>query len=278
MMIAWLGTPSTQDPHLVGGKAAYLSKLAATQTVPPGFCIFPASRRLTPSERRELAENYARLSAPNYRAAAVAVRSSAIGEDGQSASFAGQHESYLNVLGAENVAEAVERCIESIYTARATAYREAHGLGDRITPVVLVQQFIPADISCVVFSVDVRSGVTDRVLVNAAWGLGESLVGGLVTPDLYVIAKNGLDVLESQIVEKRVMTVTCDTGTCEIPVPRALRSEACLSQGQLQQLAAIAIELEARQGWPVDLECIFSAGKFYLVQCRPVTALHPVGY
>lgn len=277
MNIAWLGTPATQDPRLVGGKAAHLSKLAASQPVPPGFCIFPTGRQLTQSERRALAENYARLATANCQLPAVAVRSSAIGEDGQNASFAGQHESYLNVRSAEKVAEAVEDCIASIHAARAIAYRQSHGLEKQIIPVVLVQQFIPADVSCVVFSVDVRNGRRDRILVNAAWGLGESLVGGTVTPDLYVIARDGLEVLERQVAEKRVMTVAGETGSCEVPVPRALRSEACLTEGQLRQLAATAIELESRQGWPVDLECLFSAGKFYLVQCRPVTTFHPQG-
>jgi pyruvate,water dikinase len=203
----------------------------------------------------------------------VAVRSSAVGEDGAQASFAGQHESYLNVQGAEKVAEAVEHCIDSVYAARAQAYRQWRGIHDEVTPVVLIQQFIQSDISCVVFSADPRNGSRDRVLVNAAWGLGESLVGGLVTPDLYVIAKRGMEVLESEIAEKRLMTVPCEDGTCEVPVPRALRCEPCLGQGQLLQLAQLAIQLEKRQGWAVDLECAFSAGKLFLLQCRPITTL-----
>ncbi len=278
MKIAWLGTPATQDPHRVGGKAAHLSKLASTLPVPPGFCIFPTGNRLTRCQRHELAESYEQLvgQIANSHSPAVAVRSSAVGEDGQQASFAGQHESYLNIRGVDQVAEAVERCIESVYTARAIAYRQSHGLDGQITPVVLIQQFIQADVSCVVFSADPCSGATDRVLVNAAWGLGESLVGGSVTPDLYIIAKNRLELLESRIAEKRVMTVTCADGTCEVPVPRALRNEPCLSQRQLLQLASLSIELEAGQGWPVDLECLFAAGKFYLVQCRPITTLNRI--
>lgn len=274
MNIAWLGTPATQDPRRVGGKAAHLSRLAAFLPVPPGFCIFPNGHRLTNRQRRELAENYKQLTRES--SLSVAVRSSAIGEDGQRASFAGQYESYLNIQGVEKVAEAVERCIESVYTARAVAYRQSHGLAGQITPVVLVQQFISADVSCVVFSVDPRTGARDRVVVNAAWGLGESLVGGMVTPDLYVIAKNRLEVLATEIAEKQVMTITCPGGTCEIPVPRALRSKPCLTQCQLLQLMSLSADLEARQGWPVDLECVYAAGKLYLVQCRPITTLRQV--
>ena len=273
MKIAWLGNPSPYDPRLVGGKTAHLSRLSASQPVPPGFCIVPSRRRLTASERHNLARHYTQLAGTTNHLPSVAVRSSAIGEDGQTASFAGQHESYLNVQGSENVATAVERCIESIYAERALTYRQSLGMHGRITPVVLVQQFIPADVSCVVFSTDVRNGKTGRVLINAAWGLGESLVGGQVTPDFYVLAKDGLEVLESHIAEKQVMTIPCISGTCEVPVPRALRREPCLTHEQLRQLANTALKLEATQGWPVDLECLFSNGSFYLVQCRPVTRL-----
>jgi pyruvate,water dikinase len=274
-MIAWLGTTSTQDPRRVGGKAAHLSRLAASLPVPPGFCFFPSGQRLTRRQRRSLTQGYDRLTQACGRETtlSVAVRSSAVGEDGAQASFAGQHESYLNVQGAEQVAEAVEHCIDSVYTARAQAYRQSHGLCEEIAPVVLVQQFIPADVSCVVFSADPRNGQRDRVLVNAAWGLGESLVGGLVTPDLYVIAKSNLEMLESEIAEKQVMTITCANGTCEVPVPRALRCEPCLTREQLVELAQLANLLEKRQGWAVDLECAFANGKLALLQCRPITTL-----
>jgi len=275
MEIAWLGNSSTHDPRRVGGKAAHLSRLTAFLPVPPGFCLFPSGHRLSSYQRSALAQHYDRLrrNCGCETALSVAVRSSAVGEDGAQASFAGQHESYLNVQGLEQVAKAVERCIDSVYTARAQAYRRSRGIHTEIAPVVLIQQFIPADVSCVVFSADPRTGARDRVLVNAAWGLGESLVGGLVTPDLYVIAKSGLEVLENDIAEKQVMTIACPNGTCEVPVPRALRCEACLTQNQLLQLARLAINLEQLQGWAVDLECGFAAGKLSLLQCRPITTL-----
>ncbi len=275
MKIAWLGTAASQDPQRVGGKAAHLSRLAAFLPVPPGFCFFPSGHKLTSQQRNALAQNYTRLTRTCGHAAAlsVAVRSSAVGEDGAQASFAGQHESYLNLQGVEQVAEAVERCVDSVYTARAQAYRRSRGLRDELAPVVLIQQFIQTDVSCVVFSADPRTQARDRVLVNAAWGLGESLVGGLVTPDLYVIAKTDLELLEAEIAEKQVMTIACSKGTCEVPVPRALRSEPCLTQDQLFQLAKLAIHLERHQGWAVDLECGFAAGKLALLQCRPITTL-----
>jgi len=120
----------------------------------------------------------------------VAVRSSALDEDGAGASFAGQHETYLNVVGAAAVAEAVARCWASVRSSRALEYRRRQGFpldGARIA--VLVQQLIPADVSSVVFSANPVTGSRDEVMINASWGLGESIVGGTVTPDTYVVRR-----------------------------------------------------------------------------------------
>ncbi len=206
-------------------------------------------------------------------APSVAVRSSAVDEDGATASFAGQHESYLNIIGAEAVTEAVLRCLESVHTERAQHYRQAHGLTPASGIAVLVQQLVMADISAVVFSADPRSGARDRVVINATWGLGESLVGGAVTPDLYVVQKSDYTVRLREIADKQWMTVARPQGTCEVAVPRSLRREAVLSTEQIVSLTRLAIALEQSQGWPVDLECAFQQGQLYLLQCRPITTL-----
>ena len=205
----------------------------------------------------------------------VAVRSSAVDEDGQSASFAGQHETYLNIRGIGAVAEALQKCLASAHSPRALAYRRAHGLENAPRIAVLVQLLVPADVCAVVFSADPHSRQTDRVAINAAWGLGESLVSGTVTPDLYLVSKEQMELLTSQVNDKAVMTVACPGGTREVPVPRALRSEPALNAGQIAALAMLAIRLENQHGRAVDLECAFQGSRLYLLQCRPVTTLKP---
>jgi pyruvate,water dikinase len=273
--ILWLGEAECQAVERVGGKAANLSRLAERFPVPGGFCLVAqAGRELKPelalavtAAYHQLGELVGRTDPP------VAVRSSAVDEDGQTASFAGQHESYLNISGAEAVLDAVARCLESAYSERALHYRRLHGLAPAPRLAVLVQHLVLADSAVVVFSADPRSGQADRVVINAAWGLGESLVGGSVTPDLYVVQKRSLEVLASQVAEKAVMTVACSGGTREVPVPRGLRSEPVLYPAQLTALARLALKLEAEMGWPVDVEAAFQGGKLYLLQCRPITTV-----
>ena len=194
MNIYPLGTTASQNPLRVGGKAAHLARLAARHPVPPGFCI-GAGTELAQPFNQALSQAYRRLGQRcGAVPLAVAVRSSAVDEDGLQASFAGQHESYLNVSGEEAVRQAVDRCIESARSQRALAYRQARGLDEHSGVAVLVQQFIPADVSAVVFSADPTSGERGCVVINAAWGIGESLVGGEVTPDLYRVSKDDLRV------------------------------------------------------------------------------------
>ncbi len=273
MTICALGTSLSQNPRRVGGKAAHLARLAARHPVPPGFCI-NAGAALAQPFAEALGRAYRRL---GQRCGAVplpvAVRSSAVDEDGFEASFAGQHESYLNVTGEQAVREAVDRCIESARTQRAIAYRQARGLNDDSEVAVLVQQFIPADVSAVVFSADPTSGQRGCIIINAAWGIGESLVGGQVTPDLYRVDKDDLRVTERLIADKAVMTVACPEGTRQVSVPRLMRGEPALDDGQIRALALLALRLEASQGWAVDLECSFCQERLYLLQCRPVTTI-----
>jgi len=202
----------------------------------------------------------------------VAVRSSALDEDGAGASFAGQHETYLNVVGAAAVAEAVARCWASVRSPRALEYRRRQGFpldGARIA--VLVQQLIPADVSSVVFSANPVTGSRDEVMINASWGLGESIVGGTVTPDTYVVRKVDMSIVSRQIAEKRQMTVLVPGGTREVDVPRFLRAQPTLTDDQVVEMARLGVTLERRTGHPVDIECAVHAGQLYLLQCRPIT-------
>ncbi|MBN1179438.1 MAG: PEP/pyruvate-binding domain-containing protein [Anaerolineae bacterium] len=272
MNIYWLDAPDCRDPLRVGGKAAHLGRLAAAYPVPPGFCLAAGA---APSIRYdELAAAYARLGERCHTPRpAVAVRSSAVDEDGAQASFAGQHASYLNVVGADAVAAAVERCVASAWAEHALHYRRAHGLTEEARVAVLVQELVVADVSAVVFSADPCTGERDRVVVNATWGLGESLVGGTVTPDLFVVRKDDLSVLSRRIADKQCMTVATGEGTQEVAVPRCMREEPSLDAAQVEALARLARALERAQGWPVDLECAYRHGRLYLLQCRPITTL-----
>jgi pyruvate,water dikinase len=204
----------------------------------------------------------------------VAVRSSAFDEDGAEASCAGQYESLLNVSGVESVAEAVVRCWSSATSAHARSYRRERGLPDASSLAVLVQQLVPADVSVVAFSANPVTGDRSEVVIEATWGLGASLVGGAVTPDLYTISRNRPRIIHRRPGEKALMTVrTPGGGTREVEVPRALRELLTLSDEQALEVADLAEVLEKRTRRPVDLECAYSGARLYLLQCRPITAL-----
>jgi len=111
------------------------------------------------------------------------------------------------------------------------------------------------------------------VLINASWGLGESLVGGTVTPDAFVVRKSDLAVIQRVIANKQRMTVCAPGGTREVEVPRFLRQAACLNDGHLARLATLALRLEAAMGQPVDVEGAYAGAELYLLQCRPITTM-----
>ena len=138
---------------------------------------------------------------------------------------------------------------------------------------VLVQQLIPADSSAVIFSANPVTNNRDQVVINASWGLGESIVGGTVTPDTYIVDKRDLSVTESVVAEKNCMTVSIPGGTKDVAVPRFLRSQSTLSETQLVEMARLAISLEEQMGSPVDLESAYSGDDLYLLQCRLITTL-----
>lgn len=287
--VAWLGRGECHDCVLLGGKASNLCHLAAEHRVPPGFCLTAdlfdhalpgpvaaegsAPVSLPPELYDELVQAYRKLGERcGLDAPSVAVRSSALDEDGADASFAGQHETYLNVVGAEAVAVAVARCWTSVHSPRAAEYRQRQGLArDNVRIAVLVQQLVPADVSAVLFSANPVTGSRDEVVINASWGLGESIVGGTVTPDTYVVRKADMRVLSRQIAEKRQMTVMVPGGTREVDVPRFLRTQPALKDDQAAEMARLGVALEGRMGHPVDMECAYHAGQLYLLQCRPIT-------
>jgi phosphoenolpyruvate synthase/pyruvate phosphate dikinase len=281
-----LGDPEG-DAAQVGSKAAQLSQLANDYRVPPGFSVAAAAydpehspgMPLPAVVETEVAAAYGALSRDvGVPDVPVAVRSSALDEDGELASFAGQHETELNVVGADAVLGAVARNWASARNERALAYRRQQELetaGVRLA--VLIQQLVLADASAVVFSANPITGDRDEVVVTASWGLGESVVSGTVTPDTWVVRKADLAVKEERIGAKERMTVAVSGGTREVAVPRLLRGRASLSEAQVVELAKLAVELEGKMGRPVDVEAAYAGELLYLLQSRPITTLEEPG-
>ena len=138
---------------------------------------------------------------------------------------------------------------------------------------VLVQQLVMSDVSAVVFSANPITGSRDEVMINASWGLGESIVGGMVTPDTFVIEKSRLEVTMRDIAVKERMTVMTEGGTAEVEVPVELQSASSLADEQVLAITELALKLERAVGHPVDVECAIADGTLYLLQCRPITTL-----
>src|SRR5438034_4900239 len=204
----------------------------------------------------------------------VAVRSSATAEDLPELSFAGQQETYLNMHGAAMVLEAVKRCWASLWTARAIDYRARHHIAqEEVSLAVVVQELVPAEAAGILFTANPLTGARDQVMINAAWGLGEAIVGGQVTPDTVVVDRASGAITEQEINKKDVMTVRTREGTHEEPVPAERRAQAVLSPAQAAELARIGVQIEDLYGQPMDIEWALHDGRISIVQARPITAL-----
>jgi phosphoenolpyruvate synthase/pyruvate phosphate dikinase len=278
MNLLWLGDPKSFDSSLVGGKAANLSRLARLyHRVPDGFSLpVTVMDEAHPLDLRNeitaaISDLMACHSLPDFIAA---VRSSAVDEDGATASFAGQHETYLNIVGADAIIQAITRCWESAHSERALEYRRQQGLSVECPQIaVFVQQLVAADVAAVVFSANPVTGNRDEIMINASWGLGESIVGGTVTPDTFIVRKSDLAVVQHVIADKQRMTVPAPSGTHEVEVPRFLRNATSLDDEQVIEMAKLALTLETTMEHPVDIECAYASGDLYLLQCRPITTL-----
>ena len=280
--LLWLGDPKSFDSSLVGGKAANLSRLARLgghrHRVPDGFSLpVTVMDEVHPLDLRdEIICAISDLMACHRLSEFIAaVRSSAVDEDGITASFAGQHETYLNIVGTEAIIQAVIRCWESARSEHALHYRRQQGLSVAHPQIaIFVQQLVASDVSAVVFSANPVTGDRDEVMINASWGLGESIVGGTVTPDTFIVRKSDLAVTQRFIADKQSMTVSVPGGTHEVDVPRFLRNTSSLNDEQVIEMAKLALTLETTMEYPVDVECAYAEGELYLLQCRPITTLH----
>ncbi|CAN5334307.1 phosphoenolpyruvate synthase [soil metagenome] len=214
----------------------------------------------------------------------VAVRSSATAEDLPEASFAGQQETFLNVRGEKALLDACRRCYASLFTDRAIAYRQAHGFDHmKVALSIGVQQMVRSDrgSSGVMFSIDTETGFDKVVLIDAAWGLGENVVQGMVDPDEYVVFKPLLadaalvPVIEKKLGAKAVKMIYAvgEKPTLNVPTSRAERESYVLSDAEIVQLARWAMVIEKHYGRPMDMEWAKDgeSGEMYIVQARPET-------
>ena len=208
---------------------------------------------------------------------AVAVRSSATAEDLPGASFAGQQQTFLNVRGQGAVLEAVKRCWASLWTARAMAYRRRQGTDPvSVSLVVVVQQMVHSDAAGVMFTANPANGRRDEAVINAAWGLGESVVSGSVTPDFIIVEKEGERVKSRDTADKEVRTVYTADGTGEQTVPEAWQRQAVLDDQAAAELVRYGTRIENLYGSPQDVEWALADRRLFILQARPVTNLPPL--
>jgi pyruvate,water dikinase len=209
----------------------------------------------------------------NQLKGAVVVRSSAAAEDLPGTSFAGQYSTYLNVQGADNVLKAVKRCWASLWNARAVSYRLKQGIPLDVPFAVIVQHFIDGEKSGIVFTANPVNGRRDQVMINASWGLGESIVSGTVSPDQWVVDKAGI--VETTISHKEVMTVPKREGVNQVAIPDNLQKKPVLTEKDIETLYKLAQKTEMYFENPQDIEWVYK-DRFYLVQTRPITSLFPL--
>lgn len=205
----------------------------------------------------------------------VAVRSSATAEDLPDASFAGQQESYLNVVGRDQVVQKVQECYSSLFTDRATYYRhQQHFPHEKVALSAAVQMMVFSKASGIMFSVDVSNGDDSKIDVDAIWGLGEYIVLGKVTPDHYVVDKKTLRIIDKTVTKKTIQLLRQpDGGVKEQPVPAELQDQQVLRDEQITELAGYAKEIEKHYGCYMDMEFALdkNTNKLWMVQARPET-------
>ncbi|WP_433364211.1 rifamycin-inactivating phosphotransferase [Actinoplanes sp. CA-142083] len=269
---------------LVGGKGANLGELSRVEgvRVPPGFCITTAAfqRVLAEAPDREAIEQ---ATIPDDLAAAIkeateenvayAVRSSATAEDLPTASFAGQQDTYLNVVGPESVLEHIRKCWASLFTERAVIYRERNGIDHRkVQMAVVVQQMVFPRASGILFTADPVTGNRHVATVDAGFGLGEALVSGLVNPDVYKV-RDG-EIVARAIAAKQLSIQPVQGGGTR--VVKAIQEEPALTDEQVVDLVRLATRIEAHFGRPQDIEWCLADDGFAIVQSRPITTLFPI--
>ncbi|UCC21689.1 MAG: hypothetical protein JSW23_07715 [Planctomycetota bacterium] len=303
------------EESTVGPKAASLSRMMRIGLpVPPGFCVTEAAFRrhitannltdkiqsaldkLTKAKPHAAASllselRHAIIDAPvadalrddiasHYRALAaerLAVRSSATAEDLPGHSFAGQYDTCLGVADLPACIDAVKICWASLWTDRAYTYRQTNGFDHlKVNMAVIVQSLVPADAAGVIFTADPLTGYSSRIVIEACFGLADSLVSGKVSPDRFRIARDTLTIISRNISEKKSKSVLAPrAGVHQQAVPPHLAEQPCIDDTLITKLAKLAQKAERKFGSPQDIEWAVSGNRLFFLQSRPVTSRPP---
>ncbi|MGR3937398.1 rifamycin-inactivating phosphotransferase [Streptomyces sp. BRA346] len=301
---------------VVGGKGAHLGGLSRIGgiRVPGGFCVTTDAfrrimaeapsiddqldqlSRVNPDDREairtlsaqirrtiqgiaipgDLAREITRALAQLGEQAACAVRSSATAEDLPTASFAGQQDTYLNVVGPEAILQHVSRCWASLFTERAVTYRRRNGIDHRtVHMAVVVQQMVFPHAAGILFTADPVTGNRKVATVDAGFGLGEALVSGLVNPDVFTV-RDGEVAAKTIAAKQRAVHALPTGGTREVAIDAQRQEQPALTDAQVVRLVQLGRRIEAHFGRPQDIEwCLVDDG-FQIVQSRPITTLFPI--
>jgi len=315
--IVWFSEVTKEDVPLVGGKGANLGEMTkACIPVPPGFIVtvtayfdFLRKSRLTDEIRRlleplnpdnskqlqqiadeikqmilnatmppdiatEIREAYSKMGG-----GLVAVRSSATAEDLPEASFAGQQRTFLNVQGENEVVDAVQGCWASLFEPRAIFYRRQQGFDHfKVGLAVPIQKMVESQASGVMFTIEPVTSDTSKVVIEAVFGLGEALVSGEITPDLYVVDKERLGIVSKKIAKQEWQLirnpVADDKGTnIQVPLPQSIQAQQKVTDDDILQLVKLGKRLEDHYQFPQDTEWAKENNQIYIVQTRPVTTI-----
>lgn len=266
----WAQLIDAADGQLFGGKAASLARaLRAALPAPPGLALAHPFVAAIGEGDETAAAQLAELPLPAGRA--LAVRSSAVGEDSAGASFAGQHTSELGVLPGTGLLEAVRTVWRSGSSDGARGYRDRLGLAEAPRMGVVIQPLVDASVAGVLFTRNPISGAAER-LIEASWGLGESVVAGRVIPDLYRLGADG-SLIERTLGDKRTEERALPGGgVADQPVAGDRAGAPCLDEAQLAALHELALRCDAVWDGDHDVEWAFARdGALHLLQRRPVT-------
>ena len=206
----------------------------------------------------------------------VAVRSSANAEDLPNLSFAGQQETYLNIHGSDEVTQAAKKCWASLWTPQALNYRHQNGIPqDSVAMSVVVQELVPADVAGILFTANPATGERSEMVVNASYGLGESVVSGQITPDTFIVNREDGSVKESMIGTKEFqINAVAGQGTTDAVVSKAKQGQPVLTEKQINELWSTAERVLGAYGdVPQDIEWAIRDCQLYLLQARPITNL-----
>ncbi|MER5540160.1 rifamycin-inactivating phosphotransferase [Streptomyces mirabilis] len=301
---------------VVGGKGAHLGGLSRIEgiRVPGGFCVTTDAfrrimaeapslddrldqlSRLNPDDREairtlsaEIRRTIEGIAVPGDLAAAItralaqlgeqaacAVRSSATAEDLPTASFAGQQDTYLNVVGPTAILQHVSQCWASLFTERAVIYRQRNGIDHRtVHMAVVVQRMVFPHAAGILFTADPVTGNRKVATVDAGFGLGEALVSGLVNPDVFKV-RHGEVVAKAIAAKQRAVHALPTGGTQEVAIDSQRQEQPALTDAQVVRLVQLGRRIEAHFGGPQDIEWCLVDGVFQIVQSRPITTLFPL--